>query len=1718
MRAGKNVTSDPGSIITAAGRDGGGTVKLRAGDTTILRGEISVVGTSESAKGGQVQLLGERVGLFDQAKVDASGGAGGGEVLVGGDYQGKNREIPNALRTFVSKDSSLSADATTNGDGGRIIVWADDWTKFYGKAEVNGFFNGGFIEISGKQFLDFEGAVSALGAYGKIGTVLFDPVTLTIVAGAGVTGGVTGNAVPPAGLDTSTLFSDSGVAGTLGNITLNNALSSANVEVLASDDMDVNAAVTVPAGRILTLTGNDVTIDASISGSGTLDLNFSGTVSQTAAVSVSNLVLRSNTVNLNTILNDVDNFAVTTGTVSFFDSDALNISSLAYKGGTANGIESATTVEIRTGGNLTQSAPVGDSGNNKSVGTFRAGAFGAGDILLGNDINDVDNLSLRTEGGTALAPDEAPRAAFIRFDERDGFVMQNWTIGALAGGIVTAKGGTTTLPTGGSVVLGAGQGPDDDPPVTQAAGARILTSNLGLLGRADYTLTDTANDIYTLATNLTNAGDLSYTDLNGFQVFYVNFDPFGTDNDVFIPGIQLAGRGTDPYTGGNLTLLTQAGGEYDGIQLTATGFVSSPNGTVTIARTITAANQYNLLASFTGEPGPGHVEASGDVLITVQNTAGTDFTNRFTLQEGIHLFAGMNPGLTGFGNGGNVTITADNMTIGADTRPDLAMHGIIMTGNPNEAAVVPFATGTFLAPFTAQRQSLIVTPKADYALTPDPGELQLTQAELRRVNSNRLQISSLFVDATQPAVDVRTPLSLFGLYDTVEISGIFPTNPGVNRLELIAFGGTDSNVQISADVSSDANQLPMDIFLSAANALQTAGGVVNVNAGLRSYGGQIGIQGQNVNLNAAVNAGVNGLVAIFPGADNTAINLGTKGVGLGILRSELALITANTVQIGDVELRPWVLSPVNPFTLSSIVGTDPLWKNGIQANNSGAITVSDLISGLSFDTLALVTPGGVSQSAQAGLQVPGLFVVGNPAATTTDYVLGGAFNEIDRLAVILGLATATGAPSGDLLLVNQKGLIAGNGAEVAQIGQQWDQGYTRTTTAPYISTGVGLVVARALSITAKGSVSIYETMPAGLTGLGYIGHVSSNPNSANGAGYAQVGNQIGLVGDATSGLAINVIGSASGETGANDVWAAAARGLSINDLTTEFAVAAEAGIVTNGGQVTLEGNAIEIVPIVSRVATSAGNFSLNTITIDTTGALDSTTEATAAATAIAPAGARVTIRPATGQNGFQDRLGSGAFDPGIENSPLAGAPVEMNLGTTSIGAGTTFLNASLGTVFIGNLALAGTAIRASVLEIGRNTNPGTATGRFSITANIGAAGNTMSTLLGEVHLISGGAVEDSGMVIPGGAGPFTITTNLNNSAGNGGLAVEALGAIALQGNVASFAADAGANNNVRFIDTGGGVSIGVVDEVSGILANTFYLSVTGSVGQASGATIQASLGGISVQSTGAIRLDQENDFNLVAAYSSGTVVSITPTVGGSGATAIPVINPSTGAITGYTVLTGGSGYTGANVAISGSGNLAAATATVVAGVITAINVTAEGSGYGGFSPIYLRSAGPMTVNTIAAGQPGGRPAGVVGITGSNVTLVAGGDLRQSDLATISATTFSATVLDGSDVFLEASGNNFGPTPIIGALTQAGAIGNVRNLSIFSNSALELGSAGMMTVDITSAGSGWTTAPTLTVSSGSVAAVMGLQSIAVSAGGAGYQAAPALGPRRWQWWT
>ena len=136
------VESDYGEVILTAPditHDGqilaeGGFVAIDSGDAgvTLVRGIIDVSTDDDGQEAGTVHILGMDVGLLDESRIDASGVAGGGTILIGGDYQGKNPSVQNASRTFVASDATIRADATSMGNGGRVIIWSDGWTKFYG--------------------------------------------------------------------------------------------------------------------------------------------------------------------------------------------------------------------------------------------------------------------------------------------------------------------------------------------------------------------------------------------------------------------------------------------------------------------------------------------------------------------------------------------------------------------------------------------------------------------------------------------------------------------------------------------------------------------------------------------------------------------------------------------------------------------------------------------------------------------------------------------------------------------------------------------------------------------------------------------------------------------------------------------------------------------------------------------------------------------------------------------------------------------------------------------------------------------------------------------------------------------------------------------------------------------------------------------------------------------------------------------------------------------------------------------------------------------------------------------------------------------------------------------------------------------------------------------------------------------------------------------------
>ena len=114
----------------------GGRIFLKASQDAYVDGAGRIVTTG--TKGGSVEVLGNRVAVMDQAEIDASGRNGGGQVLVGGDYQGQNPDIRNSRMTYFGAQASIRADATQSGDGGKVIVWADETTRAYGAISARG--------------------------------------------------------------------------------------------------------------------------------------------------------------------------------------------------------------------------------------------------------------------------------------------------------------------------------------------------------------------------------------------------------------------------------------------------------------------------------------------------------------------------------------------------------------------------------------------------------------------------------------------------------------------------------------------------------------------------------------------------------------------------------------------------------------------------------------------------------------------------------------------------------------------------------------------------------------------------------------------------------------------------------------------------------------------------------------------------------------------------------------------------------------------------------------------------------------------------------------------------------------------------------------------------------------------------------------------------------------------------------------------------------------------------------------------------------------------------------------------------------------------------------------------------------------------------------------------------------------------------------------------
>jgi filamentous hemagglutinin family protein len=166
-----------------------------------VSGTLSASGKKAGEKGGKIQVTGENIALAG-AKLDASGRAGGGTVLVGGDVGGgqgnaavaslaqaalEGAAVATASTVTVDGGTMIDVSAKDFGQGGKAVVWSDVQTGFAGTILGTGGAqggDGGFAEVSSKGQLAYTGLADLRASAGAFGTLLLDPHNLTISKGA----------------------------------------------------------------------------------------------------------------------------------------------------------------------------------------------------------------------------------------------------------------------------------------------------------------------------------------------------------------------------------------------------------------------------------------------------------------------------------------------------------------------------------------------------------------------------------------------------------------------------------------------------------------------------------------------------------------------------------------------------------------------------------------------------------------------------------------------------------------------------------------------------------------------------------------------------------------------------------------------------------------------------------------------------------------------------------------------------------------------------------------------------------------------------------------------------------------------------------------------------------------------------------------------------------------------------------------------------------------------------------------------------------------------------------------------------------------------------------------------------------------------------------------------------------------------------------------------
>lgn len=445
----------------------GVTIPTTAG-TAIASGNLDTSGQT----GGAIAVLGSQVGLVG-ASLNASGANGGGSVYVGGDFQGQGT-LPTARQTFVSRDSTINSNALQTGNGGRVIVWADQNTTFAGTITARGGAlsgDGGFVEVSGKETLLFRGNVDVRAANGQTGTLLLDPVNITIIDG--------GPGADDAEVADGQIFAADGGAASF-------TISEEALEALGGA-----ANVILQATNAITIQDLADNILGFQAGTGSITFQAGGAITMDAS---------------DTILAPGRNVSLTGNTLTLGNIDTTAISFL----GSGNG----GNITLEATGNIVAGNLIGNG-----YGYFGAPTGGiisvtstAGSITVGAIASTADPFTIIPVAGNTVTLQTLSNGGDIRFETID--TQGSGEGGAVNGGnvIISARGrvqGFGTLSNGATIATDGENGGTGGIVQIQHDGG--VTNESFVVGAGAGVTNGTAADINTGGTELIVSGTFDFS-------------------------------------------------------------------------------------------------------------------------------------------------------------------------------------------------------------------------------------------------------------------------------------------------------------------------------------------------------------------------------------------------------------------------------------------------------------------------------------------------------------------------------------------------------------------------------------------------------------------------------------------------------------------------------------------------------------------------------------------------------------------------------------------------------------------------------------------------------------------------------------------------------------------------------------------------------------------------------------------------------------------------------------------------------------------------------------------------------------------------------------------------------------------------------------------------------------------------------------------------------